>query len=77
MKATLLSRWVHIGLSPVLIFGWSVFPEMGIAGAAMANVFAQAFGACWNMIHLFSGRSVLQPKLRDYSIDAPPYWGAW
>jgi putative MATE family efflux protein len=71
MKATLLSRWVHIGLSPVLIFGWSVFPEMGIAGAAMANVFAQALGAGWNMIYLFSGRSVLQPKLRGYSIDAP------
>ena len=32
MKATLLARGVHLALSPVMIFGWLGFPEIGHPG---------------------------------------------
>jgi putative MATE family efflux protein len=74
MKATLLARGVHLALSPVLIFGWSIFPEMGIPGAAMANVAAQAVGAVWNVYALFAGTSRLKLSLRGFSPDYRIIW---
>ena len=85
MKATLLARGVHLALSPVMIFGWLGFPEMGIPGAAMANIVAQAVGAVWNIYALFTGTSAptaessrLLAGLRDHlaaNQDCSP--GVW
>ena len=74
MKATLLARGVHLALSPVMIFGWLGFPEMGIPGAAMANIVAQAVGAVWNIYALFTGTSRLQLSLRGFSPDFAIIW---
>ena len=38
---------LNIGLDYVLIFGWAIFPEMGVAGAALASTIAQWIGAIW------------------------------
>jgi putative MATE family efflux protein len=38
----LLSIGLNIALAPVLIYGWGVAPRLGIAGAALATVLAQA-----------------------------------
>jgi putative MATE family efflux protein len=59
MKAQLSTRVAHIALSPVLMFGWLGFPELGISGAAVANGLAQMIGAAMNGTALFRGTSRL------------------
>lgn len=71
MKATSISRLAHIVLTPVLIFGWGWFPQYDLAGAALANVFAQSLGVAWNAQALFRGTSRLHLSLRNYYIDFP------
>lgn len=60
---------VNVLLDPLFIFGWGVFPAMGIRGAALATILAQAVGATvsagalarrhhlWDL-HAFHGRIV-------------------
>ncbi len=74
MKATTVTRLVHVALSPVLIFGWVGFPEMGLVGAAVANIASQAVGASMNFRALFRGTSRLHLTLRGYRPDFPVLW---
>ena len=71
MKATTISRVAHIILTPVLFLGLGWFPQYDLAGAALANVIAQALGVAWNTQALFRGTSRLHLSLRNYYVDFP------
>ena len=71
MKATMLSRVVHLILSPLLFFGPGPVPDMGVAGLAAGNIVAQALGLVWNFHALFTGASRLHLTLRGYYVDFP------
>jgi putative MATE family efflux protein len=55
---------ILIPLSPALIFGWGPFPRLGVAGGGTAIVVYYAAGTAALAAYLWSGRSVLRPKLR-------------
>src|SRR5690606_4341133 len=57
MRSTMAARVIHLVLSPCLIFGWLFFPELGLMGAAVANIIAQGIGAALNFRALFLGTS--------------------
>ena len=74
MRATAVSRLLHICLTPFFIFGWWVFPEMGLAGAALATVLAQSVGIALNVYALAGGGSRLHLAFRGNRIDPPLIW---
>ena len=59
-------------LDPLFIFGWGFFPAMGIKGAALATIFAQATGGSISMYvlcrkhHLIRFRKIPFAELRTY-----------
>lgn len=74
LRAATVTRITHLLLSPVLIFGWTGLPPMGIAGAAMANLIAQVFGSSMNFYSLMKGTSRLKLSFEGYYVDAPLLW---
>ena len=46
MKVSWWINLIHIGLDYILIFGFSLIPGMGVAGAAIATVIVRILGTC-------------------------------
>ncbi|UCD10075.1 MAG: MATE family efflux transporter [Dehalococcoidales bacterium] len=74
MKMTLGFRIIHVILCPFLIFGWWIFPEMGVSGAALTNVIAQSIGTAIGIWYLFSGRTRIKVTLANFRIDLTMIW---
>jgi putative MATE family efflux protein len=67
-------RLLQIVLCPAMIFGWWIFPEMGVQGAALSNVIAQGFGggfACWALI---VGLSRIKVTMKNFKFDVNLIW---
>ncbi|MFC1572364.1 MATE family efflux transporter [Candidatus Eisenbacteria bacterium] len=56
---------LNIVLDPFLIFGWWIFPAMGVAGAAWASVISYAAGFITGMIVLCAGGANVRLRLRS------------
>ncbi|MEK7354427.1 MAG: MATE family efflux transporter, partial [Chloroflexota bacterium] len=74
MWVAVFFRFSHVVLAPFLIFGWWIFPQMGVTGAAVTNVFSQGVGAAIGMWFLLSGRARLRLSLRNFQIDRNSIW---
>jgi putative MATE family efflux protein len=60
---------LNIALDPFLIFGWWQFPELGVAGAAIATVFSRGLAFVVGLVILFRGNRGIQIHLRDMVPD--------
>ena len=60
VKITLLTVLINVVLDPLLIFGWGPFPELGVAGAALATVIANTTGSVIGLYLLFTGKVALR-----------------
>jgi putative MATE family efflux protein len=74
MKISILFRLLHVALCPFLVFGWWIFPKMGVSGAALTGVISQTMGGAAGLWYLFSGRTRLQLTLRGFRFDTNLIW---
>ncbi|MBI4283305.1 MAG: MATE family efflux transporter [Chloroflexi bacterium] len=74
MRITIFIRSVWIVLDPILIFGWWVFPRLGIGGAALAQVISQILAISLALWVFFSGRTRLRLTWRGFRPDLNMMW---
>lgn len=74
MWVNIAFRSFHIILCPFLIYGWWIFPELGVRGAAFTNVFSQSVGLILGLTALFSGHTRLRLTLKNFRVDLNIIW---
>jgi putative MATE family efflux protein len=77
MVFTLVGQAFNIVLDPLFIFGWWVFPEMGIAGAALATVIANGVTAGLALWYITSNRTGYRIRLHHCRPHAPTMLGIY
>jgi putative MATE family efflux protein len=65
MVLMIMLNVLNAGLDPLLIFGIWIFPEMGIAGAALASVISNAVTFCIGLGLFYIGRANVRLRIRS------------
>ena len=66
MIAQLIGAGTNIILDPIMIFGLLGFPEMGVAGAALATVIGQIFAMIFSLYALLRRQKEVKLSLRSF-----------
>ncbi|MFC2012014.1 MATE family efflux transporter [Chloroflexota bacterium] len=74
MRIAVIFRVVHLALCPALVFGWWLFPELGVRGAAWTNVITQCLGGGLGLWFLLSGRTRMKLTFRNFRVDPGVVW---
>ncbi len=69
MKIKIAAVVVNIIFDPFLIFGWSFFPDMGIAGAATATVISRFIASSIGIYIMFWNKTDLKIRMRHLIPD--------
>ncbi len=74
MKIAVIIRVVNALLCPFLVFGWWIFPRLGVSGAAITYIIATALGMFLCLGAFFSGKTRLRLSLSDFYPDTTLIW---
>jgi putative MATE family efflux protein len=74
MRIGVIFRLFHITFCPFLVFGWWVFPRLGVSGAAIMDIISQGLGGALGVWFLFAGRTRLRVTLADFHLDLDNIW---
>lgn len=74
MTITAVYRAIHIALCPFFIFGWWIFPELGVTGAAVTNLISQSIGLAISVWILTTNRTRLNISFKGFRIDWGTIW---
>ncbi|HVX26169.1 MAG TPA: MATE family efflux transporter [Parafilimonas sp.] len=69
MKSLWLANICNIILCPLFIRGLGPIPAFGLTGAAMATTTGRGIGVCYQLYHLFKGKSSIQIHRKHLNID--------
>ncbi len=69
MRALWIANGVNLALDPLLIFGIGPFPELGVAGAAVATNIGRGVGVLYQVVCLTHGATRIRFGLSDMRID--------
>jgi putative MATE family efflux protein len=64
-----ISTVLNIGLDPLLIFGLWKFPELGVAGSAVATVIARAIGVFILLWLFLNDKAIIRLRIANAKID--------
>ena len=70
----IIIRAVHLTLCPFLVLGLWIFPQLGVAGAAISNIISQVLGAVILLTILLKGRTRLHLAPHDFKPVASSIW---
>jgi putative MATE family efflux protein len=74
MQIAIVFRIIHIALCPFLIFGWWIFPELGVRGAAFTSVISQTIGIILGLRILFGNKSMVKLTFKGFHFDFGIMW---
>lgn len=69
MRVLWIANIINIILDPLLIFGWWIFPELGVAGAAWATNIGRGIGVVLQLFILFRGSSIIKLSIKNLKIQ--------
>lgn len=69
MKSLWLANICNIILCPLFIRGLGPIPAFGLTGAAMATTTGRGIGVCFQLYHLFKGKSSIQIHRKHLNVE--------
>jgi len=66
MRTLWLANALNIALGPCFIFGWWIFPEMGVTGAAVATNIGRGVGVIYQLWHLAGHHSRIKVRWEHF-----------